>query len=49
MLSGKLIGSLSDIHRLKQILSPEAEELFGNTEGSADVMDGNRLTLTKLL
>lgn len=49
MLAGKLIGSLSDVHCLKQILSPEAEELFGDTEGSADVVDGDRLTLAKLL
>ena len=49
MFTSKIICSLSDIHSLEHVLSPEVEELFGNAEGGSNIVDGDRSTLSKLL
>ena len=49
VLAGELVGRLTYIHRLKLVLLPEGEELFGHTEGCANVVDGYRPPLTKFL
>ena len=49
VLAGELVGRLTYIHWLKLVLLPEGEELFGHTEGCANVVDGYRPPLTKFL